>query len=196
MPTTSTSPRLAPAERPAVRRTHVTAVDVLVYAAIVAIGVMHYALILKSTDFFTGDTIYFELARSILKRGFYGFNFRPEIVLPPGFPAVMAVLCLAVGCGHSVFVHAVVVFATLGCLASYELLRRLEGRTAAAVISLLLISSPQEFALATRMVFSDLPYFFTSMVALVLVRRLDEQCTTPEAKGEGAADVPEPAARD
>ena len=84
----------------------------------------------------------------------------------------------------------------MGCLASYELLRRLEGRTAAAVISLLLISSPQEFAMATQMVFSDLPYFFTSMVALLLMRRLDEQCTTPETKGEGAADVPEPAARD
>ena len=108
----------------------------------------------------------------------------------------MAVLCLAVGCAHSVFVHAGVVFATLGCLASYELLGRLEGRTAAAVISLLLISSPQEFAMATQMVFSDLPYFFTSMVALLLMRRLDEQCTTPETKGEGAADVPEPAARD
>jgi hypothetical protein len=196
MPATSTSPRIAPAERPAVRSTRLARVDVLVYTVIVAIGAMHYALILSSSDFFTGDTTYFELAQSILRRGFYGFNFRPEIVLSPGFPAIMAVLCLAVGCGHSVFVHAVVVFATLGCLASYELLRRLEGRTVGAVISLLLISSPQEFALATRMVFSDLPYFFTSMVVLLLVRRLDEQCTTPEAKGEGAADVPQPAARD
>ena len=196
MPATSTSPRIAPAERPAVRSTRLTGVDVLVCAVIVAIGAMHYALILRSSDTFRGDTTYFELAQSILLRGFYGFNSRPEIVLPPGFPAIMAVFCLAVGCSHSVFVHAVVVFATLGCLASYELLGRLEGRTAAAVISLLLISSPQEFALATQMVFSDLPYFFTSMVALLLIRRLDEQCTTPETKGEGAADVPEPAARD
>jgi hypothetical protein len=61
-------------------------VDVLVYAVIGAIGAMHYALILRSSDFFRGDTTYFELAQSILLRGFYGFNSRPEIVLPPASP--------------------------------------------------------------------------------------------------------------
>ena len=194
MLTTPASPRIAPAERPAVRSTRLTGVDVLVYAVIVALGAMHYALILRSSDFFRGDTTYFELARSMLSHGFYGFNSRPETVVPPGFPAIMAALCLAVGCGYSVFVHASVVFSTLGFLTSYELLRRMEGRAAGAVICLLLISSPLVFALATRMVFSDLPYFFTSMLVLLLVRRLSEQCTTPEAKGEEAADAPHSAA--
>ena len=53
--------------------------------------------------------------------------------------------------------------------------RAREGRAAAAVVCLLLISSPLAFGLATQVVFSDLPYLFTSMVVLLLVRRLDEQ---------------------
>ena len=103
-------------------------------------------------------------------------------------------LCVVVGCHYSVFVHAVVVLSTLGFLASYELLRRMEGRAAGAVICLLLISSPLEFAQETRMVFSDLPYLFTSTLVLLLVWRLDEQCTAPDAKREGTADASQSAA--
>jgi hypothetical protein len=193
MLTTSASPRITSAARPTHRSAAPTGADVLVYVVIVALGAVHYALALPSSEFFTGDTTYFELARSMLSHGFYGFNSRPETVVPPGFPAIMVVLCLAVGCHYSVFVHASVVFSTLGFLASYELLRRMEGRAAAA-ICLLLISSPLVFALATRMVFSDLPYFLTSMLVLLLVRRLNEQCTPPDAKGEEAADAPHSAA--
>ena len=96
-----------------------------------------YALALRADDFFTGDTTYFELARSLLAHGMYGFNARPETVVPPGFPAFMATRCVTVGCGYSVFIHAMVVGSTLGVLAGYELLRRVEGRVAAGVISLL-----------------------------------------------------------
>jgi glycosyltransferase involved in cell wall biosynthesis len=45
-----------------------------------------------------GVTTYFELTQSILSRGVHGFNFQPETVLPPGFPAIMAALCVVVGC--------------------------------------------------------------------------------------------------
>src|SRR5262249_35656021 len=61
----------------------------------------------------------------------------------------------------------------LGLIVAYELLRREEGRTVAVVSSILLASSPRIFGLATRMVFSDLPYLFTSMSALLLATRLD-----------------------
>ena len=168
-----------------------TVVDGLVYAAIVALGAMQYVMAVRSNDFFAGDTTYFELARSLLTRGYYGFNFQPETVLPPGFPAIMAALCVAVGCRYSVFVHAVVVFSTLGFLATYELLRRMEGRPAAAVICLLLLSSPLAFVFTTQKVFSDLPYIFTSTIVLLLVRRLDAVCTTADPNGEGAAHDPE-----
>jgi hypothetical protein len=158
-------------------------VDVAVWALIAAVGAMHYALALRADDFFRGDTTYFELARSLLSQGFYGFNARPETVVPPGFPVFMATLCVTVGCGYSVFVHAVVVCSTLGVLAGYELLRRVEGRAAGAVVSLLLISSPLLFSFETRMVMSDLPYLFTSMVALLVVERLDQARSRPDTRG-------------
>ncbi len=161
-------------------------VDAAVWAAIVAVGAMHYALALRADDFFTGDTTYFELARSLLSHGAYGFNARPETVVPPGFPAFLATLCVTVGCGYSVFIHAVVVCSTLGVLAGYELLRREEGRVAGGVISLLLISSPLLFTLETRTVLSDLPYLFTSMVTLLLVGRLDQaRRSRADTRGDG-----------
>jgi len=161
-------------------------VDVSVWTTIVVIGAMHYALALRVDDFFTGDTTYFELARSLLSHGGYGFNARAETVMPPGFPAFMAALCLTVGCRHAVFLHAVVVCSTAGVLASYELLRRLQGRTAATVISLLLIASPGLFLLETRMVMSDLPYMLTSLSTLLLVQRLDQsRYSRPGPREEG-----------
>jgi hypothetical protein len=163
----------APARRPAGPDARHSVADATVYAAILALGAMHYALALRPDDFFRGDTTYFEVARSLLARGSYGFNFQPQTVLPPGFPAVMAMLCTTVGCGYSVFIHAVVVSSTLGFLASYELLRREEGRAAAAVVCLLLLSSPAFFLFATGLVFSDLPYLLLSMLTLLLINRLD-----------------------
>jgi hypothetical protein len=102
-------------------------VDAVVWAAIVAVGAMHYAVALLADDFFTGDTTYFELA---------------------------------------------------------ELLRCVKGRVAGAVISLLLISSPLLFSLETRAVLSDLPYLFTSLVALPLVERLDQARSRPDTGEE------------
>jgi hypothetical protein len=110
-------------------------VDAVVWAAIVAVGAMHYALALRADDVFTGDTTYFELARSLLAHGVYGFNARPETVVPPGF-------------------------------------------------SLPLISSPLLFSLETRAVLSDLPYLFTSLVALLLVERLDRARSRPDSGGD------------
>src|SRR5262249_48219043 len=70
-------------------------------------------------------------------------------------------------------IRSITVFATLGLIASYELLRREEGRTVAATSCLLLASSPILFEFATQMVFSDLPYFFTTMMALLTAVQLE-----------------------
>jgi hypothetical protein len=47
-----------------------------------------------------------------------------------------------------------------------------------------LISSPLLFSLETRAVLSDLPYLFTSLVALLLVERLDRACSRPDTGEE------------
>ena len=149
------------------------ATDLLVHAFLLACGALEFGLVVRSSDFFAGDTTYFELARSIVDAGFYGFNFRPQTTLPPGFPALIALLCVTVGCGYAVLIRSMAVFATLGLMASYELLRREQGRAVAGAVCVLVASSPTLFMFSTFLVLSDLPYLFTSMAALGLASVLD-----------------------
>jgi hypothetical protein len=152
---------------------HVSATDLAIYGAILGLGALQYALPQQGIDFYKGDVVYFKLARSLIERGTYEFNFKPETMLPPGFPAIVAGICMAVGCAHQILLRSIAVFATLGLVASYELLRREQGRMVAAVSCLLLSSSPVFFAVVTQYVFSDLPYFFVSITTLLLATRLD-----------------------
>lgn len=143
------------------------------YVLLSVLGLLQLLLPLRSDDFFRGDTSYFELARSLAETGVYGFDSRPEIMLPPGFPAIMAAMCVLGTCHYADFVRSIAVFSTLGLIASYHLIRREEGRHVAAVVCLLFASSPILFWLSTRMVYSDLPYFLTSTLTLLLAAHLE-----------------------
>ena len=48
---------------------------------------MQFALPLRSDDFFMGDTIYVELAQSILEKGRYGVDYN-DVQYPPGLPGL------------------------------------------------------------------------------------------------------------
>ena len=152
-------------------------VQTVTYVLFIGLGAVQFALVQRRDDFFAGDVTYFELARSIVEKGLYGFDFKPETLLPPGFPAILASLCVSVGCQYLVFSRSMTVFATLGFLLSYELIRHEQGRAVANVSCLLLASSPLVFTVSTRLVLSDLPYFFTSMTTIYLVIRLDNAKT-------------------
>ena len=152
----------------------VTIIDAVVCLLILGFGSLQFLLFQRAPDFYTGDTTYFELARSLHLNGTYGFNFRSETMLPPGFPFLVALICDAFGWTHTVVVRAMAVFCTLGFLATYAFLRREYGRGIAASVSLVLVSSPAFFTHATRYIYSDLAYFFTSMAGLYLALRLDE----------------------
>jgi hypothetical protein len=146
--------------------------DGIVYALLAGLGVLQLVLPLTADDFFKADTTYFEYARALLERGRYEIDFH-EVMYPPGFPGILAVLCMTVGCSHRILVQSMAVFATLGLIAGYQLLRHEAGRGVAAAACLLLASSPALFAFSTQWVYSDLPYFFTSMTMLLLAARLD-----------------------
>jgi hypothetical protein len=148
-------------------------VDAAVYLLIIVFGMLQFFLYQRAQDFYTGDTAYFELARSLHQNGTYGFDFKPETMLPPGFSFLVALICGAFGWTHAVAVRAMTVFCTLGFLATYAFLRREYGRGIAAAVALVLMSSPAFFGQATRYVFSDLAYFFTSMAGLYFAARLD-----------------------
>jgi hypothetical protein len=149
-----------------------TGADLAVLAGILAVGFVYFWLSQRGASFYSGDTSYIELARSILDRS-YGFNFRHETMLPPGFPAIVAALTAVFSDSHEVMVRAITVFTTLGLGVTYLLLRREAGRTFATAVTTLLFASPTVFGFATKMVFSDLPYLLTSMTALLMLSSLD-----------------------
>jgi hypothetical protein len=149
-----------------------SAIDIVVYGFLLGLGALQFSLSLRSDDMISGFT-QFELAKSIIDEGFYGFNFKPETMFPPGFPLILVSLCMTVGCTQAVLIRSMSVVTTLGFIVSYELLRRLQDRVVAAVSCVLLATSPIFFSLATRGFSSDLPYFFASMLTLLLAVRLD-----------------------
>src|SRR5581483_11729601 len=99
--------------------------------------------------------------------------FRPEPMIPPGFPALLALFILLVGQSYAVLIRSMAFFTTAGLIAAYELLKIKEGRPMAAVSCILLASSPSLFVFSTRMLFSDMPYFFTSMLLLWVLAHCD-----------------------
>jgi hypothetical protein len=141
--------------------------DRLASGTILVLGALMVGLTVRADDFFTGDATYFELARSLIVERTYGFDAQPS-VLPPGFPALLALACVAFSCRYMVLIKTVAAGAALGLLVSYKLLRREAGALFAGIVCLLLASSPSLFKFSTRMVFSDMPYFFTSVATLVV----------------------------
>jgi len=149
-------------------------IDIIVLALILGFGVLQFFYSERARDFLDDDVDYAEAGRSLIEHGFYGFNGQPRLNQPPGLPAILGLLCVAGGDSHIVFLRAMAVFATLGFMASYELLRRQVPRVVAAAICLLLISSPATFRLATQWVCPAYPYFFTTIGALLVARKLEE----------------------
>jgi len=147
--------------------------DVVVWAAIVALGAFQVYFHLRSPDFPFEDVAYFEQAKSLLHDGFYGINSVPERVQPPGLAVLLAVICKAAGCGYGVLLGSMAVFLTVGFLVWYQIIRRAESRGVAAATCLLLSSSIAMFSLVTHQICPSIPYFYTSALALWAALKLD-----------------------
>jgi Dolichyl-phosphate-mannose-protein mannosyltransferase len=147
-------------------------VDIAVYVALAALGVLQIVLGRRVADF-VGDVTYLELAKSIIGGTGYAYNLKPETMLPPGFPYLLALFTVFLGTSYAVLVRTMAVFTMLALVYSYEVLRSRVSRKVAAAICLLIASSPIIFRFSTTLVFSDLPYFFTSMMLLWGLTRLE-----------------------
>jgi hypothetical protein len=158
------------------------AIDLIVIICVLALGTLQFIGYLRAPGELA-DARYSELTRSILETGSYQFNFRPETLMPPGLPLILALICRAVGYSQAVLFHVMSISTTLALLASYALLRRTAGRTVAAAACLLLGSSPALFSSATQIVFSDMPYFCASMLALLLALKTDRAQPGPARTG-------------
>ena len=127
--------------------------DVVVYALLAFLGLLQFVFYQRGSEFYSGDTSYLELARSLALKGSYSFDFRPETMLPPGFPLMLAAVGPVLGWSHSALVRFMPIFSTLGFMAAYQLLRRDAGRVVAAGVCLILDSSRPVFWFATTMVY-------------------------------------------
>lgn len=159
--------------------------DVLVVVLILSIGVLQL-LLCNRAHFLHDDVFYADAARSLLRSGLYGIDGRPETNQPPGLSMLLASVCATLGCGHLAFLRTMVVCATLGLVAAYDLLRREAPRPVAAAICVLLASSTFWFGLATAWVFPAFPFLLATMLALLALRRLEE-ATRPGPRAVWAA---------
>ncbi len=150
--------------------------DSFIYASCVSLGAIQF-LFYERCDYFVSMPTYYELARSLVEQGFYGYDGRPETIFPPGCAALIALVWICFGNSYSTLIHAMAVFATLFLITSYELLRRQVGRSPAAAISLIIGTSPFFFHFSTHGLGADIPYAFTTTLALLVATHLGASTT-------------------
>jgi len=153
-------------------RNWIFAIDGAVLALILLIGAIQFTYYPHTADF-VSDPGYPDMARSLLDRGSYQFDYLPETTLPPGFPLILALAGRFWGLSPAVLFRVIAVFTTLGLIAAYFLLRRLERRAVAAAVCLILGFSPSLFRFSTGIVFPEMPFFSVSMLGLLLALKID-----------------------
>jgi hypothetical protein len=163
---------LRPAQNKPGERLPYSVADAAVYTLIFLMGAFQLTHYPHSADFMN-DVTYPDLARSILEKGSYQLRFLPQTTFPPGFPLILAAVGLFLGLSPAALFPVIAVSATLALIAAYELLRRVEGRGAAAAACLLLASSPVLFGFNTTVVYPEMSFFLMSMLALLLALKID-----------------------
>jgi hypothetical protein len=165
--------------RDAVASSSVAWLDIVVYAVITLLGVSAFLFHFRSSDFLGEDVFYADCARSLLKHGFYGIDAHPETNQPPGMSAMLALLFTVFSDSFSTCLRAMAVFEVLGFIAAFEVLKRHSSRTVAAIVCIVLMSSPIYFQLTTQNVNPCLPVLFTTMAAVLAFRKYEKATTQP-----------------
>ena len=144
----------------------VRSVDTVVWGTVVLFGLAGFWFYQHSGDFLGEDVFYADTARSLLAHRFYGIAGRPETNQPPGLSALLAIVFGLFGYSTAVCLRAIVVLEALGFIAAYQVIKRRLPKFVAAVICILLISSPIYFQLSTEMICPSMPFLFTTMAAI------------------------------
>lgn len=152
--------------------------DILFYSSMGFLCLFHFFTNIRIEDYGADSSIYIGLASSILQKGTYEFNFAPHTFYPPGFPLLLALISAVFGSSYITFVRAMAVIDMLALFASYRLLRQMESRSFALTACLILGTSRYYFTTATQFVGSDVPYFLTSTITLLLALSV-ERARTP-----------------
>ena len=123
-------------------------------------------------DYFPDSSIYQVLAKNLVERHTYEFNFRPHTLYPPGFPSILALSSFVIGQGYTRSVLLMPLFGTLSSIVAFYLLELEESWLVGAAGALLLATSPYFFRFSTQSVLSELPFFFASSATLLFGCRL------------------------
>jgi len=146
-----------------------------IVASLILIGIWQEYAHQRSENYFPDSSIYQVLAKNLVERQTYEFNFRPHTLYPPGFPTILALSSFVVGQGYEKSVLLMPLFGTLSSIAAFSLLQLEEGWFVGAVGALLLATSPYFFRFSTQSVLSELPFFFASTVTLLFGCRLTSE---------------------
>ena len=149
------------------------AVDAAVCAVLLLFGALQIIFVERTPDFHGDDVFYFDAARALIQHHFYGINGHPETNMPPGLSGLIALFCLTRMCSHVAILRIMAGLQTAGFLASYTFLRQVTSRFVAAVICLVLISSPIYFSASTETLAAYFPYFLATMLALYVARHIE-----------------------
>jgi hypothetical protein len=147
---------------------HRDALHRITVTALLALAVWQVCAYQRVESYGSDSSRYQVLAENLRNGKGYQFNYRPETLYPPGLPAFLAVVGSVSGFHYAGFVVLMPLFAVLGLMAAYFLVRREEGTGIAAASCLLLATSPHYFRLTTQTVMADFPYMAISLTALLL----------------------------
>jgi hypothetical protein len=118
------------------------------------------------------SSTYVVLAENLAQGSGYVFDGRPHTRFPPGLPMLVAAWSSVGDGSYGSAVRLMPIFGLVGLLASFVLISRVESWPIAMLACLWLATSPEYFRLATRYIWSDLPYFALAALALLLADHL------------------------
>jgi hypothetical protein len=118
------------------------------------------------------SSTYVVLAENLAEGRGYVFDDRPHTRFPPGLPMLLAAWSSVGNGSYASAVRLMPIFGLVGLLASFFLIKRLESWPVAMLACLWLATSPEYFRLATRYIWSDLPYFALAALTLLLADHL------------------------
>jgi len=148
-------------------------IDAIIGAVILFFGLFVF-LTFSRIEIVSNDSAqYVGLAKALVARGGYEFNFRPHTRFSPGMPIILALVQGLTSAGYPSYILTDIAFAILALVAAYLLLREVGHAYIGCVAVLLLASSPDFYQRAVMTVGADFPFLFFSLVSLICVHRVE-----------------------
>jgi hypothetical protein len=116
--------------------------------------------------------LYMGLGRSLAENGSYSFNGQPQVHVLPGFPAMLALIYMALG-QNLLAMNGLVSLFGLGCIgAGYLLYRELHLTPFQTVTCVILLAFSRTLYYASSQIMTDVPFTFFMVLGLYFGQRM------------------------